>query len=638
MHFTLDDYRKIEEWLRTRTIKDTQFPVADPLTGKEQVPIIQDDINKTVNLSSFIRQLSLMELPDFFNVTNFIKEGCLTLEEAINAVPVEQRKLGLVITFYTEKGNWIIYQFKGTSLNQWGSMSCWRSLVEETLEELVFFPDEEDITSVRRDNKTVLKFKDKDINPAEFSNTGIITLRRNSTGTEACSIDDEDHVINELFQKAINQPNTIYIIKYDFDLNGKALTIPENSILWFQGGSLNNGSIYLQDTAILGAFEFADMGNVKLYGSFNTGQVMTFSNDSYKAKEGNYFVDTTKPSSATSQEDIKNDNETFYDVNSNAYITRVRQELRWWNGKEWLQVLDITDYNEIKSIINDLINKHNLEMSACYRYFKTRCYAIETRVDNTESRLDAHDATLNNHTERLNDHDSRLSEHDTRLNNHDNTLSNHESRIGTAESNINSINRDINSINNSITNIRGDIGTINGTITSINSSIGDINNKYTTIQDSVNNLANTINNLNQTIDNRVAQYLQDNVVGTESITVNGSKITPDSNGNITLPDYPSLPDIDITPYDDTELKNRCTTLEQKCATLEQKCTSLETELANLKTQLVTLTAMPEIVTVNMAADQASTEIEVTATDINGNAKNITKDDLEIISDPDITIA
>ena len=503
MYFTQDDYRRIEEWLRTRTVKDTQFPKADPLTGFEEVPIIQDGKNKVVDLDTFIRQLSLMELPDFLNVTTFTKRGHLSLEEAVNSIPVEQRKLGLTITYYSEKGNWMIYQFKGTSLNQWDSLNYWSSIVEEAIAEFVYHPDEEDITGVRDGNRTFLKFKDKDYDPAEFSGMGRIMLRKNLVGTEACAIDDEDHLNNVLTQDMIREENTIYIVQYDFDLDEKVISIPKGCTLWFQGGSINNGTIYLQETAILGAFEFADMGNAKLFGKFNTGQIMTFSNDSYKAKEGGYFIPSTKPSSATPQEDAKQDRETFYDKNPNAYTTETRQELRWWNGEEWILILDITDYNELKSIINDLIEKHNAEMSACYKYFKARCYALEVRMDDAERRLDEHDTTLENH----------------------------ETRITKVEGDINSINQEITNIYNDITNIEGDISSIESNVTNITNDISNIT-------QNISNLTDIINNLDQTIENHIQQFIENNIIGVASVTVNGTKYEPDSNGNITLPDYP----------------------------------------------------------------------------------------------------
>ena len=56
--------------------------------------------------------------------------------------------------------------------------------------------------------------------------------------------------INLLTQDIIDKENTIYVIKYDFDLEGKEITIPEGCILEFDGGSLNNGSIVWNNTKL----------------------------------------------------------------------------------------------------------------------------------------------------------------------------------------------------------------------------------------------------------------------------------------------------------------------------------------------------------------------------------------------------
>lgn len=51
--------------------------------------------------------------------------------------------------------------------------------------------------------------------------------------------------VNTLTQSMINKSNTIYVIQYDFDLNDPnfehPITIPENCVLEFNGGSLSNG-------------------------------------------------------------------------------------------------------------------------------------------------------------------------------------------------------------------------------------------------------------------------------------------------------------------------------------------------------------------------------------------------------------
>lgn len=48
----------------------------------------------------------------------------------------------------------------------------------------------------------------------------------------------------------INQPNTIYEIRYDFDLNRETINVPENCTLKFEGGSLMNGHLYGKCTKI----------------------------------------------------------------------------------------------------------------------------------------------------------------------------------------------------------------------------------------------------------------------------------------------------------------------------------------------------------------------------------------------------
>lgn len=88
--------------------------------------------------------------------------------------------------------------------------------------------DDEDIESVGQDLK-VLKFADRAYNPDRFSGKGYKILRRNIVGGK-----------NILTQEMINQPDTIYEIRYDFDLDGAEISIPEGCILKFNGGRFLN--------------------------------------------------------------------------------------------------------------------------------------------------------------------------------------------------------------------------------------------------------------------------------------------------------------------------------------------------------------------------------------------------------------
>lgn len=57
---------------------------------------------------------------------------------------------------------------------------------------------------------------------------------------------------NKAIQEQMKQPNTIYVVQYDFDLVGKELVVPENCVLEFDGGSLDNGTLVCDNTEIEG--------------------------------------------------------------------------------------------------------------------------------------------------------------------------------------------------------------------------------------------------------------------------------------------------------------------------------------------------------------------------------------------------
>lgn len=86
-------------------------------------------------------------------------------------------------------------------------------------------PDDEDLV----DNNGVLKLKDRDTSKG----MGYVILRTDKT-----------------FAEQITQPNTVYEIRYDFDLGGAEVEIPENCVLKFEGGSLRSGIVFGSATTV----------------------------------------------------------------------------------------------------------------------------------------------------------------------------------------------------------------------------------------------------------------------------------------------------------------------------------------------------------------------------------------------------
>ena len=115
---------------------------------------------------------------------------------------------------------------------------------EDITDKFISYPDDEDITVVEDASQTqLLKFKDRKHNPDLASGKGYKILRRH--WKEVGGVRK-----NILTQDVINDANTIYEIRYDFDLGGEEISIPKNCILLFRGGSLRNGTLILDQTVI----------------------------------------------------------------------------------------------------------------------------------------------------------------------------------------------------------------------------------------------------------------------------------------------------------------------------------------------------------------------------------------------------
>ena len=113
MFFTREDILKIQNALLQLSVKDSELPNAEPVTYDDILSIVQDGKNKQIRIEDFFNQISLWKREDFINITDKYDEHYIMLLEAINLVPILQRKDGLVITFQDINGNWRIYQFRG---------------------------------------------------------------------------------------------------------------------------------------------------------------------------------------------------------------------------------------------------------------------------------------------------------------------------------------------------------------------------------------------------------------------------------------------------------------------------------------------------------------------------------------------
>lgn len=260
-----------------------QLPKRDVLTGNEQFPFQEDRENGSITpnvLKSFISsgKGGYMSYITEYNVSihhpsSGIDSGNkYTLEGAIVQVPEDIRTAGLKVSFLNNSGLVETWEFAGgafenienwksnedkltdirdeaidkikdaesNAISNFSSQRVTPDMLSESTKQFINasgggtinnLADDEDLVSVDKgESLSVLKFADRAYNPGIYVGMGYKILRRNIMDGK-----------NILTQDMVNQPHTIYVVQYDYDLNGATITLPEGCMFDFQGGSISNG-------------------------------------------------------------------------------------------------------------------------------------------------------------------------------------------------------------------------------------------------------------------------------------------------------------------------------------------------------------------------------------------------------------
>ena len=158
-----------------------------------------------------------------------------------------------------------IVQNTGQSTTSVMSQKAVSDIVDELEWKVTNAADEEDITSIEENGKQKLKFADRNYNPQAFSGKGYKILRKNIQTIDGVRK-------NILIQDMINNPDTIYEIRYDFDLNGIEIEVPSNCVLKFTGGNLYNGTLHCEKTTFAELSEKC-ITNIHFSGTINNSTV-----------------------------------------------------------------------------------------------------------------------------------------------------------------------------------------------------------------------------------------------------------------------------------------------------------------------------------------------------------------------------
>ena len=209
--------------------------------------------------------------------------------------------------------------------------------------------------------------------PSSFSAVG--------TGA-SCSIKDstKTELRNLLTAVMINQPNTIYEIRYDFDLNGYTIEMPDGCTLIFNGGEFTNGAIISNNTKVEGSPKIT-----KLYGFLHNEKNIRYNSNQKLARTDFDVIDPIIPYSKSS-----------IDICCNNALK---------SGVEKMQIIYYLKYNHQVEHADNITFWRNFSINDCVNIIKAnglKVYSLKFHKNQGFSD-NASDEEMNNYVEYVKD-------------------------------------------------------------------------------------------------------------------------------------------------------------------------------------------------------------------------------------------
>lgn len=190
-----------------------------------------------------------------------------------------------------------------------------------------FSPQSDDLTLVSTDSLDILQLADRVYTANTYKGKGYKILRENVVNGS-----------NILTQAMVSESNTIYEVRYDFDLNEQEITVPENSTFNFNGGSLSNGKLVLQNNLLMGEITLKDIilsGSIRnedLYSEWfedSSSFISSIPVEGYKNLyfENKVYILTEKIILPTSIRSVYGNAATLQNYADGAYIMEFRNDV-----------------------------------------------------------------------------------------------------------------------------------------------------------------------------------------------------------------------------------------------------------------------------------------------------------------------
>lgn len=317
-----------------------------------------------------------------------------TLAEAISMVAEEDRRPGIVLAFFEKESNydegnaWILYQFKGSSIDDWDKQQYWTSVYNRENKFKGWFLNSTELverwpnpfkgdyayvgqslnnswiwrcnddgswsrTSERFTNNAIINYYGDITNNPDFEDIDVDEQNRLKFANREPNENEMGYVIlrkDKTFAEQVTKENTIYEIRYNFVID-ENITIPENCVLKFEGGSINgNNTLIGNNTGINAGLVKIFNTDIIIAGTWNVAEAYP----EWFGAKGDGIIDDTTAINKIILSDIS-PNIVFtkhYNVSETINISKA-VTLKGYNTKGYYNLLENIHNSKI-STVNDI--------------------------------------------------------------------------------------------------------------------------------------------------------------------------------------------------------------------------------------------------------------------------------------------
>lgn len=192
----------LKQYIQDRIIKDYDLPEVTDITNTDYIVIFDENDSRKISLSNIINNTIDKNKPAV--VTVIKSDGSkLTMLEAIEAIPDNRKKLGLIVTYNDVNAGWSLIQYTADNLTTFSNINNWKTIstdiATETINNSIKELDDKLVSYYQEHHSDILSLEDKNEHLKQNFNVHV-----SNTNTQFSDINSHLSNINSQLKEAQN--------------------------------------------------------------------------------------------------------------------------------------------------------------------------------------------------------------------------------------------------------------------------------------------------------------------------------------------------------------------------------------------------------------------------------------------------